>query len=323
MNHALNVFSKHISLQRSLYYSSTKTNRSYLLNNNILHLNNKSKWNHSIKRYSVLIDSPLTEESLDKMKDARIGAIKTDGGSNRFYQSVSIRPLIVGKEEKWVVALDERIIKTPKEKKLILPSKDLAWAIAVEWESQLSRIRPSSMPLMTLATTALDIVPEKKQMLVDSLLNHLNTDVICVRDPSPESHLIFKKQKELHDPIIKWFSETFQVPPLNINTGFLVNDQPQEIQSKMNYNFINFDDFTLAGLDGLTVSLRSTTLALAVWFGKLSSEEAVRLSMLEEDSQIDEHIMLPGYHDVNENVTQIGAASGSVFLSLIPKAKIL
>ena len=50
------------------------------------------------------------------------------------------------------------------------PSQRLALAIAAEWDAQIDRIEPASMPLMALASTAIDQIPkERKQTEKTSL----------------------------------------------------------------------------------------------------------------------------------------------------------
>ena len=57
---------------------------------------------------------------------------------------------------RYVITLDERVLKTPAKHPLELPNEALAWAIATEWDAQTKRMAPHTMPLMKLATTAID-----------------------------------------------------------------------------------------------------------------------------------------------------------------------
>ncbi len=57
------------------------------------------------------------------------------------------------------IALDGRMVKTPARKVLVAPTRALATAIAAEWEFQDAKlVRPFTMPLMALTSTAIDMV---------------------------------------------------------------------------------------------------------------------------------------------------------------------
>ena len=84
-----------------------------------------------------------------------------------------------------------------------MPTYPLALAIAAEWEWQVScfmawlqvsasstgcansmqdnRIRPFTMPLMSLAATAID-QPKSRDKVIDTMLQYLDTDAICCRE---------------------------------------------------------------------------------------------------------------------------------------------
>lgn len=95
-------------------------------------------------------------------------------------------------------------VQTPKQKRVVVPTWELAAALAMEWDSQVDRIRPTSMPLvctllsaleiscpshirghtrtqMKLVMTVLDHVSENRRDLLDSFMRTLRNDAIwCV-----------------------------------------------------------------------------------------------------------------------------------------------
>jgi ATP synthase F1 complex assembly factor 2 len=81
--------------------------------------------------------------------------------------------------------LDHRVLRTPARHPLIVPSRALALAIAAEWEWQQKRIQPFTMPLMSLAATALD-EPKPREDVVDTMLQYLPTDSVLCRDEPGE-----------------------------------------------------------------------------------------------------------------------------------------
>lgn len=76
------------------------------------------------------------------------------------------------------VTLDGRKVSTPMGQTLAVPSETLAYMIATEWDSQETDIQPSSMPLTTLACTALDQAAVHPQFYRDSALKYLPTDTV-------------------------------------------------------------------------------------------------------------------------------------------------
>ena len=76
------------------------------------------------------------------------------------------------------VTLDGRILKTPMGKTLSVPSETLAYGIAAEWNAQEKYLKPTDMPLMTLACTALDQAAEHAQVYREQALQFLPTDTV-------------------------------------------------------------------------------------------------------------------------------------------------
>ena len=108
------------------------------------------------------------------------------------------------------VALDGRNIKTSLKSPFQLPYKALAYAVAHEWDAQKNIIRPATMPLMTLASTIIDLpLTSSRHELIDDMTNFLQSDTICYQvSPTPQDKL-HSLQLEKWEPIRKWFSEKF------------------------------------------------------------------------------------------------------------------
>src|SRR5438128_12539644 len=70
----------------------------------------------------------------------------------RFYTSAGVAETDGG----FSITLDGRPIKTPSGKIVIAPKREIAEAIAAEWQAQQETIDPLSMPLTRLANSRLD-----------------------------------------------------------------------------------------------------------------------------------------------------------------------
>lgn len=98
------------------------------------------------------------------------------------------------------ITLDGYVLKTPARQPLTVPSKALARAIAAEWAWQARRVEPSTMPLMSLAATAID-QPQPRQVIEDTMVHYVSTDpVVCRVEPGE----LADKQAAALDPILQW-----------------------------------------------------------------------------------------------------------------------
>ena len=86
----------------------------------------------------------------------------------------------------WRVIIDGREIRTPSSNVLALPTEEMAWGIAAEWEEQSARVQPHTMPLMTLASTAIDQLPQIRPKMVNSMVRCLDADAAYFRSQQPQ-----------------------------------------------------------------------------------------------------------------------------------------
>lgn len=63
--------------------------------------------------------------------------------------------------------------------------------------AQDNRIRPFTMPLMSLAATAID-QPKPREKVIDTLIRYLDTDAVCCRE-EPGKLADFQAQVRLHN----------------------------------------------------------------------------------------------------------------------------
>ena len=95
---------------------------------------------------------------------------------------------------------------------MYLPNLALATAIAGEWDAQVDRngIQPATMPLMTLACTAIDQVSVSADSTKDTCLKYLPTDsaLFFTHD---DDRILLKKQNDHYRPVIRWFKRTLDV----------------------------------------------------------------------------------------------------------------
>lgn len=116
--------------------------------------------------------------------------------------ATAFKKLFCGVQSGYEVTLDRYSLKSPAKKPLILPTLELAKAIAAEWDHQGSRIDANTMPLMSLASTAID-QPQAQDYVAEAIVSYLPSDPVLCRVEENEGTL-HQKQMDLLDPILEF-----------------------------------------------------------------------------------------------------------------------
>ncbi|KAL4536618.1 hypothetical protein Ndes2437B_g06030 [Nannochloris sp. 'desiccata'] len=200
-------------------------------------------------------------------------------GLLRFYKHVSVKEA-PGKAG-YQIMLDNRVLKTPARHPLIVPTKALALAIAAEWEWQIKRIDASTMPLMSLAATAID-QPQHRDLVIETMLQYVPTDpVICRLEPG----LIADKQAAVLNPVLQWVKKEIGAT-LETSDSIFGAQLPENQANKIRKYLQKMDKWELTAAEQLAASCKSVLLALAFVKQQLGLHEAMEATRLEEDHQI-------------------------------------
>jgi ATP synthase F1 complex assembly factor 2 len=259
------------------------------------------------------------EEQQERVtKTVNVGKIRTDGTTRRWYKEVTMEKSEAG----WHILLDSKRIVTPKGALFALPNEQLALVVATEWASQNPTIKPAVyMPVMGLATTAIDNIPLTRLSTVKSLTDYLNVESILLTD-EPESKSLAATKAALFPPIIEWFNKAFNVMLLTHSGRAIVTpDQPTETLDKITKYLLQLDDWHLAAVSDLAAVLHSTILALALYKNRISVPDAVNASTVEEDDQIRRCGLIEEAHVLPKLNTRVRVAAADVFLRLLPPNK--
>ena len=204
----------------------------------------------------------------------------------RFYKTAEAAPAAVVDKveaaEGHPVLLDGKPIRTPSRAHLVVPSAALADAIAAEWAAQSEKIDPSTMPMMTLAATALDRVVPQVEAVAGDAAAYAGSDLLCYRtDDWPE---LAAAQAEGWQPLLDWAAETYGAR-LHVTEGVMPVAQDNAALMLFARALGGLDPFRLTAVHVMTTALGSLVLALAVLEGRLGPTEAFRLSILDERFQ--------------------------------------
>ena len=200
-------------------------------------------------------------------------------GPRRFYRAVEVAVRDGG----FAILLDGKPAPTPAQGPFLSPTRGLADAIAAEWDVQEKTIEPLTMPLWVLVSSALYDVVQARERVVENVAGFARTDLLCYRATHPTDLIVL--QRERWQPHLDWAAREFEAP-LKVMDGVIFEDQPEPALAALRKVVAAQDDHRLAAMSHAARALGSLILALALVRGRISGEEAVALSFLDELYQI-------------------------------------
>ena len=202
----------------------------------------------------------------------------------RFYKGASVTEHANEAEGGFAVLLDDRPVRSPARKPLSAPKRELAQAIAGEWQAQDKVIDPGAMPLTRLANSIIDGVAPAPEPVAAEIEKYLGTDMLFYRASDPEG--LVAQQRRHWDPVIDWAREAFAARFV-LAEGVMHVAQPEEAVAKVRPLILATDDtagaWRLGALHVITALTGSALLALAVAAGRISPDDAWTAAHVDED----------------------------------------
>ncbi len=235
---------------------------------------------------------------------------QTGLGPRRFYDTVSVHEI---DKHQYVVNLDGASVRTPRQRNLIVPTANLATVLAAEWDAQKGRIRPSSMPMMTLVTTAVDVVPMYRSRIENSLLAYLDTDTVCIRPAHPTE--LVEHQTEVLGRVVAHFKT--RGLDLRVTVGGLEATQSDDATSYFTKLIKGVGSFELAAFDSATATAKSILVGAAMRDGALNVETALEAARSEERWQANRWGEVEGGHDMDDADTHVRLAAADLLFRMV------
>lgn len=198
--------------------------------------------------------------------------------ARRFWKQASVAP----EGDGWTVLLDDKLLRTPGKKPLIVPTQALAQAIAAEWDAQDDIIQPGTMPLTRAANSAIEKVSPQQGAVAEMLAEYGGSDLLCYRADQPET--LVRRQAEGWDPLVDW-AATELGAPIRITHGVMHVAQDDDSLQKLRAQVDALDTFTLTALHDLVTLPGSLILGLAVLKGRLNGDQVHDLARIDEAFQ--------------------------------------
>ncbi|MEM6589991.1 MAG: ATP12 family protein [Pseudomonadota bacterium] len=221
--------------------------------------------------------------------------------SKRFWKAAKATEVEGG----YTVTLDDRAVKTPAKRALIMPTRAMADAVAAEWDAQEEEVNPHTMPVTRAANAAIDKVAQQHAEVADLIAAYGDSDLLCYRADSPDD--LVNRQSAAWDPLLEWADRTFgaQLIP---TTGLMPKPQNPDDLAKLSREVHAMDPFTLTAFHDL-VGLSGS---LIIGFAALRDHDDI--DTLWKISRIDE-IWQEEQWGEDEEATKMAAAKRNQFVA--------
>jgi len=248
----------------------------------------------------------------------------------------------------YTVTLDGNELKSPRRHELYFPTMELACGVAVEWERQggdkmvvedesvdddntnynPKTIEPSTMPLMTLCSTAVDqigVTPETEETfggrakVEENVMKYLFNDTTCYfADDTEDDRLLLAKQKDSFNNLHA-FAEKELNGKVDVVHGFDLRKikHGEELVQNACLFVAGLSGWELAALQSVTMEAKSFLVGLGVIKGFLSGEEAIKLSRIEEEFQLETWGLVEGGQDIDRLNCGVQIYASCVYLDML------
>jgi len=164
-------------------------------------------------------------------------------------------------DDAFILTRNGQPVKTPAGGAYRLPTRALAEAVAAEWRAQGAKPQPATMPLTQLAATALDLLPQKREAIVNQLIAYATSELLCHRVEVPAA--LARQQQEVWQPYLDWCALRFDALLL-VSKGVMPITQPPETLKALRQTLSGYADFPLSGLSAAVDACGSLVLGLAL-----------------------------------------------------------
>lgn len=203
----------------------------------------------------------------------------------RFYKEATVGAADGG----FSILLDGRPVNTPAKRRIVVPSRDLAEALAAEWAGQGEAIDPSTMPLTKLVNSALDGVAQQMAEVEAELVKYAGSDMLCYRAGEPAS--LAAAQSAAWDPPLAFARDKLGARLVLAEGVMFASQPPESITALAAAVRAHVGEgpgapLRLAALHVMTTLTGSLVLALAKALKEIGLAEAWAAAHIDEDFQM-------------------------------------
>jgi chaperone required for assembly of F1-ATPase len=194
---------------------------------------------------------------------ARVGVVESPGG--------------------FAITLDDKPVRTPSGRPLAAPNRQIAEAIAAEWDAQQETIDPLTMPLTRFANTVVDAVVERVEAVTEDIAKYFGSDLLFYRAGHPQA--LVAREAAHWDPLLFWAAEALGAHFI-LAEGIVPVRQPDQA-IKAARAALPADPWLIAALHVVTTLTGSALLALALLRGVRDQDQVWAAAHVDEDWNIE------------------------------------
>jgi chaperone required for assembly of F1-ATPase len=196
----------------------------------------------------------------------------------RFYAQAGVAETPKG----FSITLDGKPVRTPSRRRLAAPTREIAEAIAAEWDAQKEIIDPTTMPLTRLANSVIDAVASRVEAVADDIAKYFHSDMLFYRAGHPDA--LVAREAEHWDPVLFWAADTLGAHFI-LAEGIVHVRQPDEAVAAA-LAALPAEPWSIAALHMVTTLTGSALLALALLRGALDEDQVWAAAHVDEDWNI-------------------------------------
>ncbi len=209
--------------------------------------------------------------------DAEEAVRRTTRGPQRrrFHTQASVAATPNG----FAVRLDDKPVRTPSGRALLAPNREIAEAIAVEWDAQKEFLDPLTMPLTRFANSVVEAVVDRVDAVTEDIAKYLGSDLLFYRAGHPEA--LAAREAALWDPVLFWAADALGAHFI-LAEGIVHVRQP-DAAIRAAREALPRDPWSITALHVVTTLTGSALLALALLHGVLDSGQVWTAAHVDED----------------------------------------
>ena len=220
-----------------------------------------------------LFDEVAGQSPLDPQEAARRGA--RTPRRKRFYAKADV----IAADGGFAITLDGKPIRTPSGRIITAPSREIAEAIAGEWDAQQEMIDPLTMPMTRFANSVVEAVVDRAAAVADDIAKYFNSDLLFYRAGHPEG-LVAREAKHW-DPVLFWAADELGAHFI-LAEGIVHVRQPDQAVAAARAALPD-DPWSIAATHVVTTLTGSALLALALSHGLLDADQVWAAAHVDED----------------------------------------
>jgi chaperone required for assembly of F1-ATPase len=220
-----------------------------------------------------LFDEVAGQSPLDPQETVRQGMRVPQ--RKRFYQDASVQAVDGG----FAIALDGKPIRTPSGRAVIVPDKELADAVAAEWQAQGEMLAPLTMPLTRFANSVVEGVVDRADLVRDDIAKYLQSDLLFYRAGHPDG--LVQREAEHWDPVLDWARDALGAHFI-LAEGIVHVSQPEAAVAAARAA-LPADPWAVAATHVVTTLTGSALLALALLHGIRDPDQVWAAAHVDED----------------------------------------